>query len=167
VHVQLQPKSEKLEIRNSGGAESLLPWELRRTIFGESHSFRGSFTGRSLRSLHKRARCPFLVELETFTIAATRGKIRKSRQDDNAEIEMRVQKKGIYGNAQNPRANDEITRRAITYKLSMIVLRAVWAAPRLLVFDRLERISRCSCCICDSWKERRRGAMTTNALQYK
>ena len=128
--MQLQPKSEKLEIRNSGGSESLLPWELRRTIFGESHSFRGSFTGRSLRSLHKRARCPFLVELETFTIAATRGKIRKSRQDDNAEIEMRVQKKGVYGNAQNPRANDEITRRGITYKLSVIVLRAVWAAPR-------------------------------------
>ena len=126
----MQPNSGKLEIRNSGGAESLLPWELRRTIFGGSHCLCGSFTGRNLRSLHKRARCPFLVELETFTIAATCGKIRKSRQDDNAEIEMRVQKKGIYGNAQNQRAYDEITRRGITYKLVMVVLRAVWPALR-------------------------------------
>jgi hypothetical protein len=83
-----------------------------------------------LGSLHKRAGCPFPVELKTFTIAATHGKIRKSRQDDNAEIEMRVQKKWIYGNAQNPRAYDEITRRGITYKLVMVVLRAVWAALR-------------------------------------
>jgi hypothetical protein len=73
MHVQSQPKSEnsKFEIRNSGGAESLLPWELSREILRESHIFRGSFTGRSLRSLHKRAGCPFPVELKTCTTAAT------------------------------------------------------------------------------------------------
>jgi hypothetical protein len=82
VHAQAA-KVRKLEIRNSGGAESLLPWELRREIRRESHIFRGSFTGKSLRSLYGRAGYPFPVELKIFAIAATRGKIRKSRQDDN------------------------------------------------------------------------------------